>query len=160
MSFFHSRLQHGLFSYLRKFSYFSHFITRYKDLVFQNKTFCFVINLSREKAWNHTVQTTRARTNGDPAGEVQLQNRSHQPTWGCHCKIRNSCLRWGLQIFPPCLGNFRVEVRMPQPTDFSNTVQESWNISDYQILGFQSAPEVLNSRNNFTPLSEEVTSGD
>lgn len=31
----------------------------------------------------------------------------------------------GFADFSSCLGNFRVEIRMPQPTDFSNTVQES-----------------------------------
>lgn len=56
MQIFHSRVQSGLFSYLRKFPYFAHFVTHYKDLVFKNKTFCFIVNLSGEKAWNRIVQ--------------------------------------------------------------------------------------------------------
>lgn len=43
----------------------------------------------------------------------------------------------GLVEFSSCLGNFKVEISVPQPSAFANIVQESRNSSDYQIPGFQ-----------------------
>lgn len=145
---FHSRVQGRFFSHLRKFPYFSRFMTHYKDLAFKNKTFCFIINLSGEKVWHHTAQMHRHVQRGTQLGEfscttparVSLQN-PRQPSLGGGSANSSSCLE-----------NFRVEIRMPQHTDSSN-------ISDYRIPGFQSASQVFNSRNDLMPLFEEGTSG-
>lgn len=118
---FHSRVQGRFFSYLRKFPYFSHFMTHYKDLVFKNKTFCFILNLSGEKVGNHIAQMHRHVQKGTQLGEfscttpvrVSLQNPRQLSIGGS----ANSS-SW--------LGNFRVEIGMSQHTDFSS-------ISDYQI---------------------------
>lgn len=66
---FHSRVQGRLFSYLRKFPYFSHFMTHYNDLAFKNKTFCFLLNLSGEKVWNHIAQMHKHVQIGTQLGE-------------------------------------------------------------------------------------------
>lgn len=132
---------------MRKFPYFSHFMTHYKDLAFKNKTFCFILNLSGEKVGNHIAQMHRHVQKGTQLGEfscttpvrVSLQNPRQLSIGGS----ANSS-SW--------LGNFRVEIRMSQHNDFSST-------SDYQIPGFQSASEVFNSRNDLMSLFQEATSG-
>lgn len=91
---FHSRVQGRFFSYLRKFPYFSHFMTHDKDLAFKNKTFCFILNLSGEKVGNHIAQMHRHVQKGTQLGEfscttpgrVSLQN-PRQLAIGGVCKF-------------------------------------------------------------------------
>lgn len=141
---FHSRVQGRFFSYLRKFPYFSHFMTHYKDLAFKNKTFCFILNLSGE-AGNHTAQHRHVQK-GSQLGELS-----------CTAPVRVSLPNprqlsmGGSAHSSSWLGDFRVEIRMSQHINFSS-------ISDYQIPGFQSASEVFNSRNDLMTLFEEATS--
>lgn len=92
---FHSRVQGRFFSYLRKFLYFSCFMTHYKDLAFKNKTFCFIINLNGEKVWNHIAQMHRRVQRGTQLGEfscttpgqVSLQNPRQLSAGGGVCKF-------------------------------------------------------------------------
>lgn len=104
---FHSRVQGRFPSYLRKFPYLSHFMTHYKDLAFKNKTFCFIMNLSGEKVWNHIAQMHRHVQGGTQLGElscttpvrVSLQNPRQlstggqilPPGWGIS-ELRSGCL--------------------------------------------------------------------
>lgn len=145
----HSRVQGRFFSYLRKFLYFSCFMTHYKDLAFKNKTFCFIINLYGEKVWNHIAQMHRRVQRGTQLGEfscttpgqVSLQNPRQLSAGG-----------GGLQILPSGWGISELR------SGCLNTLTSS-NASDYQIPGFQSASEVFNSRNDLMSLFEEATSG-
>lgn len=96
---FHSRVQHRFSSYLRKFPYFSHFMTHYKDLVFKNKTFCSILNLSGEKVWNHKAQIHRHVQRGTQLGEFSCTTPRRV---ALHSPRQLSI--GGLQILPPSWG--------------------------------------------------------
>lgn len=128
---FHSRVQGRIF--LRKFPYFSCFMTHYKDLAFKNKTFCFIINLYGEKVWNHIAQMHRHVQRGTQLGEfscttpvrVSLQNPRQLSVGGGSANSSS----W--------LGNFRVEIRMPQYTDFFKCLRLPDSRLSISIWSFQ-----------------------
>lgn len=143
---FCSRIQDGLLSYLRIFPIFS--LERFS--IQKTKHFAMLLTSSERR-----LTTTK----GDPAGEVQFHSRNQPPTWSCHRNAWHSSLCW-FTNFSSCLGNFRAEIGMPQPSDFSNEVQEPWNTADHQPLHFQPAPEAYGSRKALVLLFKAVTSRD
>ena len=151
MRIFRSRIQSGLLSYLRIFPIFS--LERFS--IQKTKHFAPLLTSLERTTWSRCTHMYKQ----EPAGEVQFHNRSQPPTWGCHRNVWSSSLCW-FTNFSSCLGNFRVEIRMPQPNDFSNKVQEPWNAPDHQTLDFQPAPEAYNSRKTLVLLFKAVTSRD
>lgn len=145
---FCSRIQNGLLSYLRIFPIFS--LERFS--IQKTKHFAMLLT-SLER------RLTTTCTKEDPAGEVQFHSRNQPPTWSCHRNVWNSSLCW-FTNFSSWLGNFRVEIRMPQPNDFSNEVREPWKTADHQTLHFQPAPKACNSRKTLVLLFKAVTSRD